>query len=103
MKISKDYILEFAKDYGPPTLLSILWAFYIVYQKPEEEFWTVFIKNFVPAFFVLNYLSMRVNRTKKNVEKKHKSKATAEKLAKIDRRLENIENLLKEKENPSAE
>ena len=102
MKISKDYIIEFAKDYGPPTLLSVFWALYIVYQKPEEEFWTVFIKNFVPAFFVLNYLSMRVNRTKKNVEKKHKSKATAEKLYQIDKRLENIENLLKDKENTST-
>lgn len=96
MKIGKDYIIEFLKDYGPPTLLSILWAMYIVYQKPEGDFWEVFLKNFVPAFFGLNWIAMRFNRTRKTVEKKHKSKKTADEIASMQDKLDRIEALLKQ-------
>lgn len=96
MKNSRDYVIEFLKDYGPPTLISIAWAFYVVYQKPEGEFWGVFLKNFIPAFFGLNWIAMRFNRTRKTVQKKHKSAKMAEEIKEMQNKLNRIEKLLSE-------
>ena len=96
LKVNKNYVIEFLIDYGPPTLLSIFWALYIVYQQPEGDFWKVFTKNFVPAFFVLNVISMRVNRTRKSVDKKEKSKVMSKRLDEMQTQLDRIEKLIKE-------
>lgn len=98
MKVSKDYVWEFLKDYGPPTLLSVLWAFYIVYQKPEGDYWEVFMKNFIPAFFGLNWIAMRFNRTRKTVAKKHKSEKMAKQIEMMQNKLDNIEKMLKDQQ-----
>lgn len=95
VKVNKNYIIGFIIDYGPPTLLSIVWAFYIVYQQPEDPFIEVFTKNFVPAFFVLNWLAMRVHRTKKEVDNKERFKKLFARIEKMEEALERIEERLK--------
>ena len=97
MKINKSYIIGFIVDYGPPTLLSFIWAFYVVYQQPEDPFWSVFTKNFVPAFFVLNWLAMRFHRTKKTVDNKVRNKKLFEKLEEMDEKISRIEKQLENK------
>jgi hypothetical protein len=94
MKKTKEYTWEFLKDYGPPTVISLLWGFYIVYQNPDGEFWETFFKNFVPAFFGLNWFAMRFNRTRKTVQKKEKSKRMAEEIESIQEKLDRIEKIL---------
>ncbi len=97
MKINKNYVIGFIIDYGPPTLLSVVWAFYVVYQQPEDLFWTVFAKNFVPAFFVLNWIAMRFHRTKKTVDNKERNKKLFKKIEEIDEKITRIEKQLENK------
>lgn len=98
IKINRNYIIGFIIDYGPPTLLSVFWAMYVVYQQPNDPFWTVFAKNFVPAFFVLNWLAMRVHRTKKEVDNKERFKDLFQRIKKMDEKLDRIEKQLEGKE-----
>ena len=97
IKVNRNYIVGFIVDYGPPTLLSIIWAMYIVYQQPEDPFLEVFTKNFVPAFFVLNWLAMRVHRTKKAVDNKERFKELFKRIEKMDEKLSKIEKKLEDK------
>tara|TARA_R110002111_G_scaffold36184_2_gene70548 strand:- start:7 stop:303 length:297 start_codon:yes stop_codon:yes gene_type:complete len=97
LKINKNYVIGFIVDYGPPTLLSVIWALYVVYQQPDDPFWTVFAKNFVPAFFVLNWLAMRFHRTKKTVDNKERNKKLFEKIEEIDEKITRIEKQLENK------
>lgn len=91
MKLNKNYVLGFVIDYGPPTILSVLWALYIVFQKPDDPFWAVFTKNFVPAFFVLNFIGMRVDRTKKSVDNKERFKKLFKQVDELQKNIESIE------------
>ncbi|MBL4709047.1 MAG: hypothetical protein JKY48_11490 [Flavobacteriales bacterium] len=93
-KEKQPYFIQFLIDYGPPTALSIMWAAFAAYQEVEKNFWDVFTKNFVPAFFVLNWIAMRIHRTKRAVDGKKKSKVTREKLDQLDEKLDRIEKLL---------
>ena len=95
-KEKKPYFVQFIIDYGPPTILSILWGLFAVYQNEDKEFWQVFTKNFVPAFFILNWLAMRIQRTKRSVDGKEKSKLTREKLEQMEAKLDRIEKMVKE-------
>lgn len=94
MKLNKNYIIGFIIDYGPPTLLSIIWGLYAVYQQPEDPFLSVFTKNFVPAFFVLNWLAMRIHRTKKTVDNKERNKILFQKIDKLQEKVDAIEKKL---------
>ncbi len=100
-KEKKPYFVQFLIDYGPPTALSLLWAFFAVYNEQSKAHLEVFTKNFVPAFFILNWIAMRIHRTKRSVDGKQKSKITREKLDKMEAKLDRIEKILleiKEKE-----
>ena len=91
---SKIYLVQVLKDYGLPLLLSIAWALYVVYQNADGSFWEVFAKNFIPAFFVLNWLSIRINRTKRSAEKKMKERVVGEKIEELKAKMDRIEKLL---------
>lgn len=97
VKINKNYVIGAIIDYGPSTLLSIIWAFYIVYQKPDDPFFEVFTKNFVPAFFVLNWLAMRIHRTKKTVDSKERFKNLFDRLDRIEEKMDKIDEKLENK------
>ncbi len=94
MKLNRNYIIGFIIDYGPPTLLSIIWGLYVVYQQPDEPLLEVFTKNFVPAFFVLNWLAMRIHRTKKTVDNKERNKVLFQKIDKLQEKVDAIEKKL---------
>lgn len=94
MKINKNYIKGFIIDYGPPTMLSIAWGIYAIYQQPEASKFEVFAKNFAPAFFVLNWLAMRVHRTKKTVDNKERNKILFQKIDKLQEKIDAIEEKL---------
>lgn len=91
MKIKKNYIIVFLKDYGPPTLISIAWGLYVVYQKPKAPFFEVFAKNFIPAFFGLNWLAMRVKMTKKSVDNKERFEKIIIGVEKLQQKLDELE------------
>ena len=91
MKVNRNYVIGFIIDYGPPTLLSIIWGLYAVYQQPDDSFFTVFTKNFIPAFFVLNWLAMRIHRTKKTVDNKERNKILFLKIDKLQEQLDRLE------------
>ena len=97
LKVNRGYVIGAIIDYGPPTLLSIVWALYIVYQQPEDPFIKVFAKNFVPAFFVLNWLAMRIHRTKKTVDSKERFKDLFKRLERLEEKLDNIDKKLEDK------
>lgn len=96
MKLNKNYTIGFIIDYGPPTLLSIIWGLYAVYQQPDDSFFSVFSKNFVPAFFVLNWLAMRIHRTKKTVDNKERNKILFQKIDKLQEKVDAIEKKINE-------
>lgn len=93
-KINKAYVVQALIDFGPPTVLSVFWALYMASQNEEDLFWTVFGKNFVPAFVVLNWLSIRISRTKNLADKKSKSKVVGAKIEELKQQMDRIEKLL---------